>query len=231
MHALRLTTATTTTVLRPLYGSTCVSRYLQLRTGVFCWCRVLLPACPCWWQPAHSDQGKDAGVLVNSVIYTLRWTCRKHKASRSPKLYNRRWRHKKTYLHFRMFMKNDTDTILFKHSTFRRVYFTESPKRSPNQDNGVSFYRLPKNFNLFKLSPKPICLLSVNMQCPYAILQLLSPISWLHKRNTVQCIRKCKCSTCEASWPTLDTTVTTNLWSVVTKFYWKYMHLCIYVIL
>ena len=32
-----------TTVLRPLYKSTCVSRHLQLRTGGFCCCKVLLP--------------------------------------------------------------------------------------------------------------------------------------------------------------------------------------------
>ena len=62
---------TTTTVLQPLYTSTCVSRHLQLRTGGFCWCNVLQPACPCWWQPAHSDKGEDVGVLLNSVIYTV----------------------------------------------------------------------------------------------------------------------------------------------------------------
>jgi len=32
-----------TTVLRPLYRSTCVSRYLLLRTRGFCWCKVLTP--------------------------------------------------------------------------------------------------------------------------------------------------------------------------------------------
>ena len=32
---------TTTTVLWPLYRSTCVSRHLPLRTGGFCWCKVL----------------------------------------------------------------------------------------------------------------------------------------------------------------------------------------------
>ena len=37
----------------------------------FGWCKVLLPLCPCWWQPVHSDQGGDAGVLLNSVIYTV----------------------------------------------------------------------------------------------------------------------------------------------------------------
>ena len=42
-------------VLRPLYRSTSVSRHLQLRTGGFWWCKVLQPACPCWWQPAHSN--------------------------------------------------------------------------------------------------------------------------------------------------------------------------------
>jgi len=36
-----------TTVSRPLYRSACVSRHLQLRTGGFCWCKVLLSACPC----------------------------------------------------------------------------------------------------------------------------------------------------------------------------------------
>jgi len=28
---------------------------LQLRTRGFCWGKVLLPTCPCWHQPAHSD--------------------------------------------------------------------------------------------------------------------------------------------------------------------------------
>ena len=54
-----------------IYWSTCVSRHLQLRAGGFCWCKVILPACPCWWQPGHSDSGEDAGVLLNSVIYTV----------------------------------------------------------------------------------------------------------------------------------------------------------------
>jgi len=34
-------------VLQPLYKSTCVSGHLQLGTGRFCWCKVLLPTCPC----------------------------------------------------------------------------------------------------------------------------------------------------------------------------------------
>ena len=49
------TTASATTVSLPLYRSTCVSRHLQLRTGGFCWCNILLPTCPCWLQPVHSD--------------------------------------------------------------------------------------------------------------------------------------------------------------------------------
>ena len=44
-----------TTVLRPLYRSACSSWHLQLRSGGFCWCNVLLPACRCWRQPVHSD--------------------------------------------------------------------------------------------------------------------------------------------------------------------------------
>ena len=38
--------------LQPLYRLTCVSRHFRLRTGGFCWCKVLLPACR---QPVHSD--------------------------------------------------------------------------------------------------------------------------------------------------------------------------------
>ena len=38
-------TTTTTTHLQPLYRSTSVSQHLQLRTGGFSWCKVLLPAC------------------------------------------------------------------------------------------------------------------------------------------------------------------------------------------
>jgi len=41
----RQNNTTTTTVLRPLYRSTCVGQHLQLTTGGFCWCKVLLPAC------------------------------------------------------------------------------------------------------------------------------------------------------------------------------------------
>ena len=60
----------TTTILRPLYRSTGVSRHLHLKTGGFCWCRVLQPTCPCWRQPAISDY-EDVAVLLNSVIHTV----------------------------------------------------------------------------------------------------------------------------------------------------------------
>jgi len=61
----------TATVSWPLYRSTCVGRHLQSQTRGFCWCKVLLPTSPCWQQPAHSDHGKDARVLLNSTIYTV----------------------------------------------------------------------------------------------------------------------------------------------------------------
>jgi len=68
-------TATTTTVLRPLRRSTCVSRHLQLRTGedFVGACKVFLLACPCGTTAASAfGLGYDAGVLVNSVnIYTV----------------------------------------------------------------------------------------------------------------------------------------------------------------
>jgi len=54
---------TTTTQQRPLYRSTCVNWHLQLRTGGYCWCNVLIPTCPCWQQPAYLDYAEDAGVL------------------------------------------------------------------------------------------------------------------------------------------------------------------------
>ena len=35
---------------------------------MICWCKVLLPACPCWQQSAHLDYWEDAGrVLLDSV--------------------------------------------------------------------------------------------------------------------------------------------------------------------
>ena len=48
-------TTTTTTVLWPLYRSTCVGRHCPLSTGGIYWCKVLPPASPCWQQPVHSD--------------------------------------------------------------------------------------------------------------------------------------------------------------------------------
>jgi len=36
-----------TTILQPLYRTTCISLHLQLRTAGFCWSKVLLHTCPC----------------------------------------------------------------------------------------------------------------------------------------------------------------------------------------
>ena len=47
--------STTTTVLWPVYRSTCVSWHLKLRTGGFCSCKVFLPTCRCWWQPVQAS--------------------------------------------------------------------------------------------------------------------------------------------------------------------------------
>jgi len=58
------------TVSWPLYSSTCAGRHLPLRTGEFCWCKVVLPTCPCWRQPVHSDQGEDAGRVATDLEYS-----------------------------------------------------------------------------------------------------------------------------------------------------------------
>ena len=52
-HIKDNTKTTTAISLWPLYRPTCINRHLQLRTRGFCWCKVLLPACPCWRQPAY----------------------------------------------------------------------------------------------------------------------------------------------------------------------------------
>ena len=53
-----------TTILQPLYRSTCVRRHLQLTAGGFCWCKVLLPACLCWLQLVQLN------YWVRSLTYT-----------------------------------------------------------------------------------------------------------------------------------------------------------------
>jgi len=52
-----------------VYTSTCVSQHPQLRTGGFCWSKVLLPACPCWRHLAHSNYGENARVFLNDVTW------------------------------------------------------------------------------------------------------------------------------------------------------------------
>ena len=63
--------ATTATTLWPLYRSVCVSRHLQLRTGGFCWCKVLLPAYPCYQHPAHSVGEKTMKFCSALLIYLV----------------------------------------------------------------------------------------------------------------------------------------------------------------
>ena len=58
-------------ILWPLYRTTCISQHPQLRTGWFCWSKVLLPAWRCWRQLAHSDEEWDARVLLNGVTCTV----------------------------------------------------------------------------------------------------------------------------------------------------------------
>ena len=76
--------AATTTVLRQLYRTTCVSLQHQLRTGGYYWSKVLLSACPCRWQLVHLDEGEDTKVLLNGVTCTIsvpskRWSFVKYK--------------------------------------------------------------------------------------------------------------------------------------------------------
>jgi len=62
---------TTTIVLWPLYTSTCITWHFQLRTGGFCQCKVLLPTCPCWQQPAIIENHYNWLCLHNQIV--CRW--------------------------------------------------------------------------------------------------------------------------------------------------------------
>jgi len=66
------TTVHTTTgnTLLSSYRTTCASQHPQLRTGRFCWSKVLLPTCPCWWHLMQLHYGEDARVL-NGVTCTI----------------------------------------------------------------------------------------------------------------------------------------------------------------
>jgi len=62
---IELLHCTTTAVLWSLYRTACVSwQAPELRTGGFCWSKILLPACPCWRQLVHSDWGGDTSLVV-----------------------------------------------------------------------------------------------------------------------------------------------------------------------
>ena len=52
-----------------LYRSTCISHHLQLRTGRFCWCKLLLPSCPCWRQPGSKTLDFSSTVLSTLSLY------------------------------------------------------------------------------------------------------------------------------------------------------------------
>ena len=52
-----------------LYRLSCISKHLQLRTGGFCWCEVLLPTCLS--DGNQRIRGEDAAVLLNSVFGTV----------------------------------------------------------------------------------------------------------------------------------------------------------------
>ena len=62
---------TTAVVLRPLCRSTCVSRHLQLRTGGFCCCKVVLPMCPCDSNQHIRIREKALEFSLSSVIYSV----------------------------------------------------------------------------------------------------------------------------------------------------------------
>ena len=64
---LRYQHITTTIILWPLDKTNCTGWHPQSKTGKFCWRWVLLPACPCWQQIAHSDYKEDDRVLLNGV--------------------------------------------------------------------------------------------------------------------------------------------------------------------
>ena len=66
------TTTTTTTVLWPLYRSTCVSRHLQFRSAEFCWCKFY-----CLHVLAHGNQHiriREKTLEFSTVLSTLSLT-------------------------------------------------------------------------------------------------------------------------------------------------------------
>jgi len=70
-YLTHILTHTNHTYFWPLYKSTSVSQYPQLRTGGFCWTKVLLPTCSCRWQLANLDYAEDGRVLLNGVTNTI----------------------------------------------------------------------------------------------------------------------------------------------------------------
>ena len=97
-----------TTVLRPLYRTTCIGRHRQLRTGGFCWSKVLLPACPCWWQLAHSYWEK-----------TLEFSSMEAPASSLYLL----WQHTETWVPYSLQDVSDSTSAIFQLTNMRRTLF------------------------------------------------------------------------------------------------------------
>jgi len=58
-----------TTVLRPLYRTICISQHPQFIIGGFCWSKVLLPACPWWRQLAHPITEKTLEFSLTMLLY------------------------------------------------------------------------------------------------------------------------------------------------------------------
>jgi len=86
-----------TTILWPLYRSTCVNQQQRLRTGRFCFSQVLLPACPSWRQLLHANYRQDAKGLLDNVTNivsepstcTWRQVWKNYRANISPTKYPR----------------------------------------------------------------------------------------------------------------------------------------------
>jgi len=73
---LQLKNQTNCPFVRPLYRSSCVSRHLQVRTGGFCWCIVLLPTCHCWHVPLLKlNQNRNTCGNTCVPVHTLSSVC------------------------------------------------------------------------------------------------------------------------------------------------------------
>jgi len=51
-------------------GQPVLAGMLSSELEVWCWCKVLLPACHCWRQLVHSEK-EDARVILSGLTYTI----------------------------------------------------------------------------------------------------------------------------------------------------------------